>query len=202
MKITEIKVEDLCRMEGKEGLVLQGCGGDLAEWVEGINEIFTEEGILKNGSKFEDVFTFRNGELTCLLYPFGDVELEMGKLSMWRLQTRENFGGTWLSDYVENQLGGFRVEPEKPDCALIGQDGNVFNLVVIARRTLKEYGRTEQASEMADRVFASGSYSEALSIISEYVNIISADRPESSARQQDEGAETPERNNPQKRRSR
>ncbi len=30
-------------------------------------------------------------------------------------------------------------EKRKPDCPLIGQDGNVFNLIGIASRTLKEY---------------------------------------------------------------
>ena len=87
-------------MEGKDGLILQGCGGDAQEWVDGINEMFTEAGILKDGSKFKDVSTFQYGELTCLLYPFEDVKLEIGKLAMWRLQTHETFGGTWLSDFV------------------------------------------------------------------------------------------------------
>lgn len=63
------------------------------------------------------------------------------------------------------------VSTEKPDCALIGQDGNIFNLVGIAERTLREHGLTDQAKEMKDRVFASGSYGEALCIIGEYVNI-------------------------------
>ena len=40
----------LRRMQGKEGLVLQGCGGPLDEWVDGINEVLTEAGILKNGT--------------------------------------------------------------------------------------------------------------------------------------------------------
>ena len=62
-------------------------------------------------------------------------------------------------------------EPEKPDCDLIGQNGNIFNLVGIAARTLREHGLKDQAKEMTDRVFASGSYGEALCIIGEYVNI-------------------------------
>lgn len=162
-------------MESKEGLILMGCGGDLQEWVDGINEMFTESGILKGGSRFEDVSAFQYDGMTCLLYPFEGVNLDIGKLAMWRLQTHENFGGTWLSDFVPNRLGGFigepSPEPEKPDCALIGQDGNIFNLVGIAARTLREHGRKDQAKEMADRVFASGSYGEALCVIGEYVNI-------------------------------
>ena len=182
MSITTITTEDLRRMEEKEGLILQGCGGDLKEWVDGINEMFTEAGILKEGSRFGDVSTFQYGELTCLLFPFEDVKLEIGKLAMWRLQTHADFGGTWLSDFVPNRLGGFigepSPEPEKPDCALIGQDGNVFNLVGIASRTLRRNGMAGQAKEMTDRVFASGSYHEALNIIGEYVNITSVDEPE------------------------
>ena len=69
MNINTITIDDLRHMEGKDGLILQGCGGDLKEWVDGINEMFTEAGILKDGSKFEGVSTFQYGELTCLLYP-------------------------------------------------------------------------------------------------------------------------------------
>jgi len=32
---------------------------------------------------------------------------------MWRLQTHPHFGGTWLSDYVPNRLGGFLQEQEQ-----------------------------------------------------------------------------------------
>jgi hypothetical protein len=34
---------------------------------------------------------------------------------MWRLQTHEQFGGTWLSDYVPNRLGGFVSENEQTE---------------------------------------------------------------------------------------
>ena len=148
MNINTITTDDLRGMEGKDGLILQGCGGDLKEWVDGINDMFTEAGILKDGSKFEDVSAFQYGELTCLLYPFEDVKLDIGKLAIWRLQTHADFGGTWLSDFVPNCLGGFigepSPEPEKPDCALIGQDGNVFNLVGIAARTLRRNDMADQ----------------------------------------------------------
>ena len=60
---------------------------------------------------------------------------------------------------------------EKPKCALIGQNGNIFNLVGIASRTLKQNGMREEAKEMSDKVFSSHSYDEALNIIGEYVEI-------------------------------
>ena len=31
-------------MNNKEGLILQGCGGEVKEWVDGINDILTENG--------------------------------------------------------------------------------------------------------------------------------------------------------------
>jgi len=64
---------------------------------------------------------------------------------------------------------------KKPKCSLIGADGNIFNLLGMASRTLRENGMREQAKEMQSRVTASGSYSEALNILGEYVEICSAE---------------------------
>lgn len=179
MNIKNITADDLRRMEDKEGLILQGCGGDPKEWVDGINQMLTEEGILLEGTEFTEVSVFEHDGLACILYPFEDVKLAMGRLAVWRLQTHETFGGTWLSDYVPNRLGGFRKESvEKPDCALIGEDGNIFNLAGLAAGTLREHGMKEQAEEMKERVCSSHSYEEALCIIGEYVNITSRDGQE------------------------
>lgn len=110
MSIISINTEQLRRMNNSEGLVIQGCGGDLQEWLDGINDMLTESGILQNGSRFETAYTFKNEGLTCLLFPFDDIQPDIGKLAMWRLETRETFGSTWLTDYVENNLGGFVSE--------------------------------------------------------------------------------------------
>lgn len=64
-----------------------------------------------------------------------------------------------------------KKEREKPRCALIGQDGNIFNLVGIASNTLKRNGMQKESKEMCDRVFSSHGYDEALNIIGEYVEI-------------------------------
>ncbi|WP_370768110.1 hypothetical protein [Ruminococcus sp.] len=177
MKINQITLTDLRRMNGKEGLILQGCGGEIKEWMDGINKMLTDKGILLDNTKFENVSVFQNDGVTCILYPFADVHLDIGKLAMWRLQSYTAFAGTWLSDYVENKLGGFitdeqiKAEKVKPDCALIGQDGNIFNLLGIASHTLKQNGMADEAKEMCSRVTSSESYCEALNIIGEYVNI-------------------------------
>ena len=59
----------------------------------------------------------------------------------------------------------------KHDCKLIGEDGNIFNLMARASRTLRENELFEEAAEMCERITSSGSYDEALCIIGEYVNI-------------------------------
>ena len=42
MSIKSIKAEELREMNGKEGLILQGCGGSPQEWLDGINDMLTE----------------------------------------------------------------------------------------------------------------------------------------------------------------
>lgn len=59
----------------------------------------------------------------------------------------------------------------KPDCKLIDEDGNIFNLMARATITLRENGLSEDVTEMRKRTTSSGSYDEALCIIGEYVNI-------------------------------
>lgn len=172
-EIHSFTTDELRRIKGQEGLILQGCGGDLREWVDGINGLLTEAGILLDGSTFkaEAVSSFQHEGLTNLLFPFEGVRLDMGRLAMWRLQTHGQFGGTWLSDYVPNKLGGFTQEQQcqKPKMELVGQDGNIFGILGRASRLLKRAGQSEQADEMFQRVTSSGSYDEALRIISEYV---------------------------------
>lgn len=187
MSIQKISIEQLRRMGDQEGLVLQRCGGDLQDWVDGINQILTEEGILKKGAGFQEAYSFKHDGLTCLLFPFKEgLEMDVRRLALWRLQTHTIFGGTWLSDYVPNRLGGFvqvqeqKVEPErvKPDCPLIGRNGNIFNLIGIASQTLRQHDMEEQAAEMFNRITKCQSYDSALNIIGDYVNITSAQQTE------------------------
>ena len=63
---------------------------------------------------------------------------------------------------------------EKPKCNLIGQDGNVFNLMGIASKTLKRNGQYDESKEMIEKITTTAkSYEEALCIISDYVEITS-----------------------------
>ena len=183
MSIKTITAEDLRRMKGQEGLVLQACVGEPQEWLDDINELLADDGILLEGTKLENAEVFTHDKRTNIYLPFdGSAKIDMGKFAMWRFQFRELFPGTWLSDYVENRLGGFVAAEapaqKKPDCKLIGEDGNIFNLTGIAARTLRQNGLAEQAKEMSSRVFACGSYDEALGILGEYVNITGEEESE------------------------
>ena len=66
-------------------------------------------------------------------------------------------------------------EQKKPECPLIGADGNIFNIMGIAARSLKNCGMGDAAKEMQSRVTSSGSYDEALAIITEYVEPVTAE---------------------------
>lgn len=61
----------------------------------------------------------------------------------------------------------------KPKCKLIGEDGNIFNLMGIAARTLKRNNQADKANEMIHRITQGEvkNYSEALAIICEYVDV-------------------------------
>lgn len=112
-KIIVALTDDLRRMKDIEGLVLQGCGGSLDEWLNGINDILTKEGILLEGTRFSELTVFKHEDLTNILFKFtDDVKLNIGKLAIWRLASHEAFGGTWLTDYIDNRLGGFICETE------------------------------------------------------------------------------------------
>lgn len=62
------------------------------------------------------------------------------------------------------------ADGQKPSAKLIGEDGNIFNLMGIASRSLKKAGFQKKSDEMINRITTSAkSYDEALNIISEYV---------------------------------
>ena len=61
---------------------------------------------------------------------------------------------------------------EKPVAKLVGENGNIFNLMAIASRSLKTAGQKDKATEMSKRVMSSSSYDEALSVIMEYVEVV------------------------------
>lgn len=65
---------------------------------------------------------------------------------------------------------------KRPEAKLIGEDGNIFNLMGIASKALKQAGYYDEANEMFNRITnGAGSYDEALAIISQYVEPVGED---------------------------
>lgn len=125
MGLKDIQKEDLRKMNDKGGIIFQGCGGEVQDWIDGINDLLTQEEILLDGTKFNDVIRFQDGNHTDLLFEFNNnVKINMGKLAIWRLKTLGKFEGIWMSDYVDNRLGGFIQSSEnKQDGQSIEMDG-------------------------------------------------------------------------------
>ena len=61
------------------------------------------------------------------------------------------------------------LPPQKPLAPLLGAQGNIYNLLCITNRTLRQAGQQERAEEMWQRVLDSGSEFKALAIMGEYV---------------------------------
>ena len=57
-----------------------------------------------------------------------------------------------------------------------GESGNIFWILGAVAKALKKQRRITDYNECRDRVLSSGSYGEALSIISEYVDLVDLDQ--------------------------
>lgn len=124
---------------------------DLRDWISGQNSDGLGEGFEQQD------FDVDEGRLSVSLWDFHDYFICTEEEFRQRLNLTENKSAL--------------AERKKPDCELIGQDGNIFNLMGIASRTLRRNGMAEEATEMCTRIRESGSYDAALCIIGEYVNI-------------------------------
>ena len=124
---------------------------DLKDWISGQNSDGLGEGFEQQD------FNVDEGRLSVSLWDFNEYFIYTEK------EFRQHFNLT------ENK--SVTAERKKPDCELIGQDGNIFNLMGIASRTLRRHGMADEATEMCNRIRESDSYNSALCIIGEYVNI-------------------------------
>ena len=180
--VNKITTTELRQGKINGGIIFQGCAEPHEDWVNGINEMLTDERILLEGTKYkpEDVYTFQHEGITNLVFPFEPVKLDIGKLAMWRLATHGTFSAKWVEDYVDNRLGGPLPKSDnelrvKPNCPPFEKDGDIITLTIIASRALRNCGMEEEAIEMYERIRTAGSYDKALEVVGEYVNITSVD---------------------------
>lgn len=59
----------------------------------------------------------------------------------------------------------------KPICALVGQDGNVFNIIGKVAGALRKAGLADKAKEFTHKAFTSSSYNAVLQLAMEYVDV-------------------------------
>ena len=93
-----------------------------------------------------------------------EIEVEDGKLYVHFWQ-EDGFEMTPSFEKTQEQV----QMTQRPKMKLLGEDSNIFAIMGRASLLLKNAGQSDKAKEMCDRVTASQSYSEALNIVSEYV---------------------------------
>lgn len=60
----------------------------------------------------------------------------------------------------------------KPVCRLVGENGNVFNIIGRVCNALKRAKLQEQSDKFAERAMQSESYDEVLQLCMEYVDVV------------------------------
>ena len=93
-----------------------------------------------------------------------DIRVEDGTLAVHFWQ-EDGFKMTPSFEKIQDHM----QMTQRPKMQLLGQDGNIFAIMGRASRLLKDIGQSDKGKEMCDRVTASKNYSEALGIVSEYV---------------------------------
>ena len=85
------------------------------------------------------------------------------------LDEKMEIGEVELVEFNNYEISGLDY---KPTAKLVGENGNIFNLMAIANKALCEAGKREESVQMYKKiVHGAQSYEEALNIISEYVEV-------------------------------
>ena len=85
------------------------------------------------------------------------------------LDEKMEIGEVELVEFNNYEISGLDY---KPTAKLIGENGNIFNLMAIANKALCEAGKREKSVQMYKKIiYEAQSYEEALNIISEYVEV-------------------------------
>ncbi|MDF2615418.1 MAG: hypothetical protein K0Q47_73 [Sedimentibacter sp.] len=90
------------KIEGKEGIVILGAGGELQEWVSGICSLLNESGVTNETNEdlifpeqYKLITTGGRTDLALVV----NFDLVSAGLAIWRIK----FGDcSWISDYITN----------------------------------------------------------------------------------------------------
>ena len=73
-------------------------------------------------------------------------------------------------DRIDEPDAGAAPSP-KPVAHLIGADGNVFYVIGVVRRALKNAGQADRAKEFVARAYHAQCYDEVLALVMDYVDV-------------------------------
>ena len=109
-KLRTVDSSEFDKMYDEWYFTIEGAGGDLNDWVNGIQEMLNGEGIgtvkefvTFKGKDMNDFYELTGinrypNDLTFLAFPLDG--LDTGKLAMFKLQ----FGARWFTDIVDNNI--------------------------------------------------------------------------------------------------
>lgn len=152
---------------------------DMVKWLKEKSEIsnplpvhIIKGKVMNENYKLTGSNAYRN-DLTLIAIKTENIK-NIGAMAIARFEV----DGKWFDDIVDNNLDREKSKV-KPKCALIGEDGNIFNLMGIASQTLKRNGMEKEATEMRNRIRnGAKSYDDALMILQDYVEITSKEELE------------------------
>ena len=152
---------------------------DMVKWLKEKSEIsnplpvhIIKGKVMNENCKLTGSNAYRN-DLTLIAIKTENIK-NIGAMAIARFEV----DGKWFDDVVDNNLDREKSKV-KPKCALIGEDGNIFNLMGIASQTLKRNGMEKEATEMRNRIRnGAKSYDDALMILQDYVEITSKEELE------------------------
>lgn len=147
----------------------------------GYNVLLSVEDKPSNNEYYDALALYISAEQEAQLHVIvqSSIAIEVGMQVHRLYQLLKTLGYTQIRNAFVSELGTSPIRAEgapeqliqRPQCQLLGQEGNIFNLLGIAIKCLRKAGQKDKAKELATQVFKSTSYNEAIKIISEYVDI-------------------------------
>ena len=163
-------------MPAAEALVFLGCGGDLAEWTDGLTAEL--DGIVPPVADWFSLTT--TGGRVDLVLPL-PAETDIGRLAIKRLQIGDC---SWWSDYRKNCAKHHqKPKPTVPQPAadgvrypavrvkLTGRDGNAFAVMGRVREALKKAGVPADEIAAYTKESMSGDYNHLLQTAMAWVDV-------------------------------
>ena len=102
---SSLTFQELCARQDEFGIVVTGAGGKLTDWAKGLSENLVESRVSETDQVFSEYghITGNNqgdrGRTDAYFFFNKDNELNVGKLSMWRLRIGDI---SWIDDFCVN----------------------------------------------------------------------------------------------------